>query len=315
MATYKTSDSIGERESLADVIERIDPDETPIFSNAQKVTTSAVFEEWLVQELTAASAANYQNEGVDFSYTNPTAAVRFGNYHQISIQAAQISNTLDIVNKAGRDREEKYVQLLKAIEQRRDIEKSLFANEARSSSDPRKTAKFMSWITNVDVATSSAAATGDGSDAATVAGTNRALTLAQIENVMKDCYEDGSQPDMLVVSPANKVAFSDLSGGSAATNQINMTAGRPQDAVIVGSVSVFLTDFGELNVVIDRQANDTEVFLMDSDYYKIGHLPGRMFDVSEVAPTGDSVKFGIVSEWCLLMPAPKAHGYVGDLST
>ena len=52
MATYKTSDAVGERESLSDVIQRIDPDETPIFSNAAKETTSAVTHDWQVQELT-----------------------------------------------------------------------------------------------------------------------------------------------------------------------------------------------------------------------------------------------------------------------
>jgi hypothetical protein len=45
MATYTSSTAIGEREDLADVIYRIDPDETPVFSNAEKVTTSGIFHE------------------------------------------------------------------------------------------------------------------------------------------------------------------------------------------------------------------------------------------------------------------------------
>jgi len=36
MATFLTSNAVGEREDLSDVIYRIDPDETPVFSNAQK---------------------------------------------------------------------------------------------------------------------------------------------------------------------------------------------------------------------------------------------------------------------------------------
>lgn len=78
---------------------------------------------------------------------------------------------------------------------------------------------------------------------------------------------------------------------------------------------MYLTDFGTLNVVIDRQAANTEIFLLDPDFYSIGHLPGRMFSVSDVAPTGDSTKFAIVSEFCLIMKAPKAHAAVVDLST
>ena len=78
---------------------------------------------------------------------------------------------------------------------------------------------------------------------------------------------------------------------------------------------MYLTDFGTLNVVIDRNATNTEVLLMDSDYYSIGHLPGRLFSVSDVAPTGDATKFSIVTEYCLIMKAQKAHAAVVDLST
>ena len=59
MATWTTSNAIGQRESLSDVISRIDPDETPIFSNGKKETTKAVFHEWQVQELAAAVDTNW----------------------------------------------------------------------------------------------------------------------------------------------------------------------------------------------------------------------------------------------------------------
>ena len=202
-------------------------------------------------------------------------------------------------------------------EQRRDIEKSLFKNEARSGSDPRKAGKLISWITNVSISatgTPSAAATGDGTDTASFTGTDRALALSQIDAVMQACYEDGGNPSMLVVSPANKVAFSGLSSGSVATNQITMTANAPKEAAIIGSVALYLSDFGTLNVTIDRQLGNGTVFLLDPDFYSIGHLPGRMFSSTEVAPTGDAKKFAIVSEWTLIVKAPKAHGYVGDLT-
>lgn len=315
MATWTTSNAIGQRESLSDVITRIDPDETPIFSNGKKETTKAVFHEWQVQELAAAVDTNYVNEGADFSYVNPSATTRLGNYHQISVQAAQVSGTLDAVDVAGRDKETAYVKILKGIEQRRDIEKALFKNEARSSSDPRKAGKFLSYITNMELISASTTPAGTGADVSDMAGTNAALTLAKIDSAMKMAYDDGGQPDMMVVSPANKVAFSDLSSGSAVTNQLHMTANAPTDAIIIGSVSMYLTDFGTLNVVIDRQAANTELLLLDKDHYSLGHLPGRMFSVSDVAPVGDATRFSIVSEWTLIMDAPKAHAAVVDLST
>jgi len=313
MATYKTANAIGEREDLSDVITRIDPAETPIFSNAKKEVTSGVFHEWQVQELTAASDTNYVAEGADYSYVNPTVTTRLGNYHQISVQAASVSGTLDAVDKAGRDKETAYVKVLKGLEQRRDIEKALVKNEARSASDPRKAGKISSYITNVSLVSPSTTPTGDGTDVSDKAGTNAALNLAKIDTAMKLAYDDGGQTDMLVVSPANKVAFSDLSSGSVATAQLQYST--PKKIAIIGKVSMYLTDFGELSVTIDRQMLNDTIFLLDSDHYSVGSLPNRLFSVSDVAPTGDSTKFAIVSEWTFVPTAPKAHAMVTDLST
>ena len=224
------------------------------------------------------------------------------------MQAASVSNTLDVVDKAGRDKETAYVKVLKGLEQRRDIEKSLFKNEARSASDPRKAAKLITWITNVDKPSDMAAATGDGSDAADLTGTAAALTLAKIDAAMLAAYTDGGSPNMLLMSPTNKQNFSGLSSGSVATNQITMTA--PKEASIIGSVSLYLSDFGELSVTVDRQCPNSEMYLIDTDYVCLGSLPGRMFSVSDVASTGDATKFAIVSEWTLIVKAPKAHAAV-----
>ena len=312
MATYTSATAVGEREDLSDVIYRIDPDETPLVSNAQKETTKGIFHEWQVQELAAAVDTNYVNEGADYSYVNPTATTRLGNYHQISVQAASVSNTLDVVDKAGRDKETAMVKVLKGIEQRRDINKSLYKNEARSGSDPRKAAKLITWITNGDKPSDMAFATGDGSDAADLTGTAAALTLAKIDAAMLAAYSDGGSPNMLLLSPTNKQNYSGLSSGSVATNQITMTA--PKEASIIGSVSLYLSDFGELSVTVDRQCPNSEVYLIDTDYVCIGSLPGRMFSVSDVASTGDATKFAIVSEYTLIVKAPKSHAAVIGLN-
>lgn len=312
MATYTSASAIGEREDLSDVIYRIDPDETPLVSNAQKETTKGIFHEWQVQELAAAVDTNYVNEGADYSYANPAATTRMGSYHQISVQAASVSNTLDVVDKAGRDKETAMVKVLKGIEQRRDINKALYKNEARSGSDPRKAAKLITWITNGDKPSDMAFATGDGSDAADLTGTAAALTLAKIDAAMLAAYSDGGSPNMLLMSPTNKQNFSGLSSGSVATNQLHMTA--PKEAAIIGSVSLYLSDFGELSVTVDRQCPNSEMYLIDTDYVCIGSLPGRMFSVSDVASTGDATKFAIVSEWTLIVKAPKAHAAVIGLN-
>jgi len=312
MATYTSATAVGEREDLSDVIYRIDPDETPLFSNAQKETTRGIITEWQVQELASAADDNHASEGADFSYTNPSATTRLTNVHQIAVQAASVSNTLDTVDKAGRDKETAYVKVLKGIEQRRDINKSLYKNEAKSTSEPRKAAKLITWITNGDKPSDMAFATGDGSDAADLTGTAAALTLAKIDAAMLAAYSDGGSPSMLLMSPTNKQNFSGLSSGSVSTNQITYTA--PREAAIIGSVSLYLSDFGELAVTVDRTCPNSEMYLIDTDYVCIGHLPGRMFSVSDVAPVGDATRFAIVSEYTLIVKAPKSHAAVIGLN-
>ena len=47
MATHTTSTAVGEREQLADVIYRIDPTETPLFSNLKIYSFGLSFEKTL----------------------------------------------------------------------------------------------------------------------------------------------------------------------------------------------------------------------------------------------------------------------------
>jgi len=244
--TYTTQTAVGEREQLADVIYRIDPDETPIFSALKKETSNGIFTEWQVQELASASATNYATEGADASIVAPTATVRLGNYHQISVKAVAVSKTLDAVEKAGRDREVAYQKVLKSLELRRDIEKAIGDTDvARSGSDPRKSASLSCWITNGSVgATAGAFSSGNGTDTIT-AGDARALTLALIEDGMQDAWTDGGNPKMMVASATNRANFSDLSAsGNLVSNDVNMTAAK--EVTYVGSTSVFLTDFGTI---------------------------------------------------------------------
>ena len=315
MATFTTSNAVGERESLADIIYRLDTSETPIFSSAEKITTNGVFYEWQVQELAAAATDNHVNEGADATFATPTATSRLGNYHQISVKDFAISGTLESVDKAGRERESAYQKVLKSLELRRDIEKSVGdTNVARSASDPRKSASLITWMTNVSKPSDMGHGTGDGTDTADLTGTARALTLAQIESANQEAWEDGGNPQILVCSATNKANISNLSaaGTNLVTNQVNATAGTAPS--FVGAVSVFLTDFGELQLTPSRFLSNDKLFIIDPDYVSIGTLNGRNFAESELSKTGDADKTQIVTEFTLVVKSPKAHAAVFGLN-
>ena len=315
MATFTTSNAVGEKESLADIIYRLDTSETPIFSSAEKITTNGVFYEWQVQELAAAATDNHVNEGSDATFATPTATSRLGNYHQISVKDFAISGTLESVDKAGRERESAYQKVLKSLELGRDIEQSVGdTNVARSASDPRKSASLITWMTNVSKPSDMGHGTGDGTDTADLTGTARALTLAQIESANQEAWEDGGNPQILVCSATNKANISNLSaaGTNLVTNQVNATAGTAPS--FVGAVSVFLTDFGELQLTPSRFLSNDKLFIIDPDYVSIGTLNGRNFAESELSKTGDADKTQIVTEFTLVVKSPKAHAAVFGLN-
>lgn len=220
---------------------------------------------------------------------------------------------LDAVDTAGREREHNYQKVLKSLELRRDLEKMIGDTDvARSSSDPRKSASLSCWITNGSVGATGAFSAGDGSDAVT-GGTDRALTLALIEDAQQDAWADGGNPRMMVMSATNKANFSDLAAsGNLVSNDVNMTAAK--EVTYVGSTSVFLGDFGTVEATPSRQLSNDRIFLIDPDFVSLCTLNGRNFLEEDLAKVGDATESHVLIEWALKPTAPKAHAMILDLS-
>jgi len=315
MATHTTTTAVGEKEQLADIIYKIDSDETPIFSLAKKETVNGTLVEWQVQEL-ATAGQNSLSEGADATYATPTATTRLNNYTQIAGKDFAISGTLEAVDSAGRAKESAYQSVLKGLELRRDIEKIIGdLNVAKSGSEPRKTATLITWVTNgsADPADISFAS-GDGSDVADLTGTEEALTLAKIDTAVTEAWQDGGKPRVLVCDATNKANISDLS--QAGTNLVTkIEVALFEDITKIAlETSVYLTDFGTLELTPSRFMSNDKLFVIDPDHIKIGTLNGRNFTKTTLARTGDAIKEQILSEFVLMPTAPKAHGAVIGLS-
>ena len=331
MAVVSTANAIGARESLADVIYRIDPDEVPVLSSLKKGTRSNTLFDWQVQELAAADATNAQAEGATISSYNDNLTTRLQNQMQIAFKAFSVSDTIDAVDTAGRERESAYQSLLSGITLRRDIEKILTSDQAKSTSGNRKCATLSSWITNTSLgasATANGSFTGDGSDlpvtdASTDAdsdgiaddyGTPRALSVDLLETVMQAAFEDGGNPSLMVMSPIQKRKFSSatITNNDTINNQVNMTT--PKAATAVSAVSVFLSDFGQLEAVVDRFMPNERVYLLDPEFAEYVTLPGRDFVKQDLAKEGDSTRGFVLSEFSMQVSAPKAHGAIYALT-
>ena len=128
--TFDSYDAVGIREDLQDVIYDISPEETPFYSKCAKVKATNTFHEWQTDALRS-STTNAHVEGDDTTADAATATVRRGNYTQIFKNAVVIPDTDEGLKKAGRSAEQAYQTLKIAKEQKLDIEKARFANNAR----------------------------------------------------------------------------------------------------------------------------------------------------------------------------------------
>jgi hypothetical protein len=315
MATYQTYTAIGQREDLSDIIYNISPTDTPFMSSIGKTKATAVYHEWQVDSLAAASLSNAAVEGADASSATMGVTTRAGNRTQIFQKTVQIAGTLEAVDKAGRKSEKAY-QLAKASsEVKRDMELTLLSNQvaaAGNSSTARTLGGLQAWLaTNGDFGTSGVA--GASGTTARTDGTDRTFTEAILKTVVKEVYTAGGNPKVLMVNPAHKQTVSAFAGIAAQ----RYMAPSNEATTIIGAADVYLSDFGTMSVVPNRFMNatnacDETAFVIDPDMLAVAYL--RPFATNELAKTGDSEKTQLICEATLEVKNEAAHGVIADLS-
>ena len=128
--TFDSYDAVGIREDLSDIITNVSPEETPFHTKCRKTTAKNTLVEWQTDALRS-SAANAHIEGDETTANAMTATSRLNNRTQIFKNAVTVPDTDEGLDKAGRQREMAYQVLKIAKEQKLDIEKALFDNNAK----------------------------------------------------------------------------------------------------------------------------------------------------------------------------------------
>ena len=308
--TFDTYDAKGIREDLSDIIYNITPDDTPFYSACKKVKATNTLHEWQTDTLRS-SAANAHIEGDDTSADAAVATVRLGNYTQIFKNAVTIADTEESVDKAGRKNEIAYQTLKIAREQKLDIEKALFENNAREAGDSttaRELAGAGAWVkTNQSIGSGGAAPTGDGTDARTD-GTQAAFTQAKFDTVMESIWTNGGTPDKVYLSPFQMNIALGFTGGGNSRRNIDAAS-----ETVYNSVDVYVTPWGSVEFTPSRENRSRDVYIMQSDMWCVGVL--RPTKNVGLAKTGDSTKRQVLTELTLVAKNEAANGIVADLST
>ena len=308
--TFDSYDAVGIREDLSDIIHDVSPEETPLYSACGKSKARNTYHEWQTDALRS-SAANAHIEGDATAAETRTATVRLGSYTQIFKNAVIIPGTDEGLDKAGRAKEMAYQTLKIAKEQKLDIEKALFANNARvagSSTAARELAGLPSWIvTNIDEASDATTATGDGTDARTD-GTAAAFSQTRFDGVMQSIWESGGNPDSVYLSAFQMNVALGFDGNN--NQRSNITA---ESEKVIKHMSVYVTPWGTVKFVPSREQRGSDVFVIQDDMFEVAVL--RPTKNEALAKDGDYEKRQVVTELTLVSKNEKASGAVYDCST
>lgn len=318
--TKLTTTAVGNREELSDVVSRITPEDTPIYSDIGKGSCKTVHPEWETDELRA-PAANIQTEGDEYAFNAITPPQRLGNYTQIFRDGFIISRTQNTVDEAGNVQKVRYQKLKTGVALRKDVELAIITNNASVAGATRELGGLPTWIeTNVargaggtnggfDINTGLTTAAGNGSQ--------RAFTKAQLDDVMQQGYEAGANFRNVYVSPYVKSVFVAAFVGASNTAAWRQAVNSGDRNSVISNADIYEGPFGKVFVKPNRvmaasAAVARNVFVLDTDMVKFLWLR-KLAEDKDVARTGDAEKCIIVGEGTLKVANEAGIGVIADV--
>ena len=287
--TRLTYGAVGIREDLSNIIYNIAPEETPFMSGIGRSSCDNTYFEWQTDTLNGGND-NRAVEGDNADVIAVDEPERVGNYTQISTKAVQSSGTAEAVDFAGRKSTQAYQMAKRAKELKLDMEAMFLELDetggAGTSSTPRATRSVGDWITSN-----------------AVVGT--AVSEDDIKEVMEKCWKAGAKPDVLMVDGVVKQEISAL---SQSVSQLQTTANNKSPAYVVAAVDIYVSDFGNLQIVPNRLMPAQTAYLLDYEYWDVAYL--RPFMTHDLARTGDSISQLLVVEYGLRSKNEEANGKI-----
>ena len=316
--TTDSYDLVGIAEDVEGVIFNISPEETPFLSMAKRKKVSNTLHQWQTDSL-AAAAANRQIEGDDSTYATASPTTMLSNYTQIAKKTVMVSGTADAVRKYGRKEEFAYQIAKKGKEMKRDIEFALVQNQASSaggSATARSSAGIESMIAgNRILGTGNTTGTTPGYAAGVWAaptdGTATAMTEADLVSALEAAWVDGGDASLIMVNSTLKRKIATF-GGASKFSGVQVQGPRTAQAVVIGGVDLYISDFGEHKIALNRYMRTGTLLALDPEYVSVGFL--RPIKFEERAKTGDATRGELLTEFTLIADNPDAHAKIQSVT-
>lgn len=319
--TTDTYDLVGIAEDVEDIIYNVAPTETPYFSMAGRRTADNTLHQWQTDTL-ATPGANRQIEGDEATFETAAPTTMLANYTQISRKTIIVSDTADRVRKYGRDRETAYLMVKRGKELKRDIETALVQNQASSaggSGTARSSAGLESMITNWVQPTAGTTGTstgyaGGGAWTAptdgTATGAGSTLSETYLVRGLELVWTNGGEGSLIMTNTKQKQAIAQFQGAAKFAGNYH-EGGRTSQGILVGGIDLYISDYGEHRIRLNRWMRQRTVFILTPDTCKVAWL--RRIKPVSLAKTGDAEKSMIIGEFTSVLTSPEANAKIADL--
>lgn len=292
----------GNREDLSDLISNISPKDTPLYDTLGTAPANSTYVEWQTDALATPNADNAQLEGETFGADALTPTKRYGNYCVISTKEFTVTETQEVVNKAGRGSEVAYQKVKALAEIKRDMETMLLhvgtaaSAGAGSTTVPRRMSNVWHWVQAV-TAHSGVSGVGGGT-ALGVNATGATITESQFNDIVQKIWADGGKPNAVYVGGGLKRT---ISGWGTSTSRVWDGSKK-----ITNAVDVYEGDFATLNVKKDMFiASSLGLILEEAKWKKAILIPMGEIPLARRGLGYDKM---IRQQWTIIAQNPTANG-------
>ena len=304
MATYTTYDQVGKAEDVSDIISNISPTKTPFSSGIRSEKISARTFDWQEDSLRAVQV-NSQVEGFTASDATLSPTTLRSNVAQILEKTIKVSATADAIKTYGRARETAY-QLSKAGEElNRDLEHAMVGlAQAAVTGNSTTARKMASALNQIDAATT---VTTD-SNTSTTGNQAGPLTEANVLELHQKLYNEGADPSILMIKPADSRIIAGFTGVQNARTRVINDGSK----TLVNAVEIYISPFGELKCVLNRFLKTDHALMYDPSNWRKAVL--RPWSRTMLAKTGDNELHMLVGEYSLKHVNFKSSGKISNLT-
>src|SRR3990172_4478738 len=213
------------------------------------------------------------------------------NYTSIFQKAVQVSGTQQVISQYGIDDEFLY-QANKAVPHLlRLVDRAAFhgVRSAGAAASPRSMGGLDAFISD------------------NVVNAGGPITKADVDALMEEIFMDGGHPDLLIMNPrvANQLR-------ALLDNSSFVRVSQDENKLGIKAIERVITQYGELELVMDRWCPVTEAYVLESG--KVGFYTLRPFEMKELSRSGDSLKGEVVGEFSLLVANDSAHGKITGIT-